>query len=182
MSLLYVDRVPRNVILSVGVLAVTVVLPIYTALVASFLESGQASGLSAAAAFLFLFLCVFNLFLEGPSLYYTSEIFPTHLRGKGMTINVAAFCLIDILWLELAPTATVNIGWKYYLVFICVSVPGAALIYFKFPDTLRKPLEEIALLFGDEDLVPVQQDQIMYDSKQHQVFTTEHAAKTSDSV
>lgn len=155
-SLTYVDRIPRHIILSVGVVAVTVVLTIHTAMVATYLGQTGSAGLSTAAAFIFLFLFTFNLFLEGPSLYYTSEIFPTHLRAKGMAINVGGFCLINILWLELAPTAIGNIGWKYFLVFICVSLPGAAFIFFQFPDTLRKPLEEVALLFGDEDLITTQ--------------------------
>jgi predicted outer membrane lipoprotein len=62
------------------------------------------SSLLAAVAFNFVFLFVFNLFLEGPSFYDAGEIFPTHLRAKGMTINVAAFGVINVLWLELEPT------------------------------------------------------------------------------
>lgn len=52
-----------------------------------------------------------------------------------MTIAVIAFCIIDILWLALAPTATKTIGWRYYLVFICVSIPGAVVVYTTFPDS-----------------------------------------------
>lgn len=160
--------------MSVGVLAVTVILSIETALTSRFLGTDNKSGLAAAGAFLFLFLCTFNLSLEAISWYYASEIFPTHLRAKGMTIGVVGFCLVDILWLELAPTAFARIGWKYYLVFICLSVLGAAVIYFTFPDTLRKPLEEIAQLFGDDDLVAVYQKDIHIDHEKHNVVEAEH--------
>lgn len=173
-SLTYVDRVPRNKILATGVLAVTVILSIETALVAQFLGTSNTAGLAAAAAFLFLFLCTFNLFLEAISWYYASEIFPTHLRAKGMTIGVVGFCLVDILWLELAPTAIGTIGWKYYLVFICLSVPGAFVIYFYFPDTLHKPLEEVAQMFGDDDLVAIYQKDIHIDHEKHTVIESEH--------
>lgn len=164
-SLTYVDRIPRNVILSVGVLVCTVILSIHTALLAVYLPTGGKAGLSAAAAFIFLFLASFNLFLEGVSWYYIGEIFPTHLRSKGMALAAVAFCTVNILWLALAPTALANIGWKYNLVFISVSVPGSIFIYFYFPDTLGKPLEETAKLFGDDDLVAlysndVQRDQV----------------------
>lgn len=174
-SLTYVDRVPRNRILATGVLAVTVILSIETALVSKFLGTANHAGLSAAAAFLFLFLCFFNLFLEAISWYYASEIFPTHLRAKGMTIGVIGFCLVDILWLELAPTAFATIGWKYYLVFICLSVLGAAIIYFTFPDTLHMPLEEVARLFGDEDLVAIYQKDIHIDPEKHEVLQVQQA-------
>jgi hypothetical protein len=181
-SLTYVDRVPRNIILSVGVIACTCVLSIETALVASFLGTANKAGLSAAAAFLFLFLFTFNLFIEGPSYYYASEIFPTHLRAKGMTINVIGFCVINILWLEIAPTAFKTISWKYYLVFISLSVFGAATIFFTFPDTLNRPLEEVARLFGDEDLVAVYQRDIHVDGEKNPVLESqvEHATETSD--
>jgi hypothetical protein len=145
-----------------------------TGLQASFLTSDNKTGLSAAVAFLFLFLFTFNLFLEGPSLYYTSEIFPTHLRSKGMTINVTGFCVTAILWLEIAPTAFAKIGWKYYLVFVSMSVFGAAIIFFTFPDTLGKPLEEVAAMFGDNDLVAVFQDDIEVDPKNAEAEESQH--------
>jgi hypothetical protein len=118
------------------------------------------------------------MFLEAISWYYASEIFPTHLRAKGMTLGVIGFCLIDILWLELAPTAFASIAWKYYLVFICVSVVSAAVIFFTFPNTLHMPLEEVAKLFGDDDLVAVYQRDIHIDHEKHQVV--EQAAETED--
>jgi len=77
-----------------------------------------------------------------------------------MTINVIGNNICNIFWLELAPTAFANIGWKYYLVFICLSIFGAAFIYFTFPDTLRMPLEEVAKLFGDDDLVAISQQNL----------------------
>ena len=159
-SLLYVDRVPRNVMLGGGALVVSINMSIETALTSRYLGTDNKAGLSAAAAFLFIFQFIFNLFCEGPSQYYTGEIFPTHLRAKSMTINVVAFCLIDILWLELAPTAFGHIGWMYYLVFCVLGFFGSIIIFFTFPDTLRKALEEVARLFGDEDLVGVYQEDI----------------------
>lgn len=107
-SLTYVDKVPRNVILSIGTIACTIVLSVETALVANFLGTTNKSGLAAAAAFLFLFLFTFNLFVEGPSYYYAGEVF--HLRAKGMTIKVIGFCVANLLCLEIAPSAFKFIG------------------------------------------------------------------------
>lgn len=172
-SLTYVDRIPRNIIFTVGILAATSILSIYTGIIATFLGTTNTAGLGAAATFIFLFLFSFNLFLEGPSWYYAGELFPTHLRAKGMTINVIGFCLVDILWLELAPTAIAEIGWKYYLVFICVSVCGAVIVYITFPNTLHKPLEEVARLFGDDDLVAIYSTNIHVDTEKHEVVEVE---------
>ncbi|KAL4860855.1 general substrate transporter [Aspergillus spectabilis] len=147
-SLTYVDHIPRNIIMSVGVLATTIILAIETILVAT--ANGRQGHLAGAAAFIFLFLFVFNLFLEGPTWYYVSEIFPTHIRAKGMTINTISLCCTNLLWLEVSPTLFAVINWKFYLVFISLSVVGAVILYTMFPNTLRQPLEDIAQLFGDE--------------------------------
>jgi len=172
-SLTYVDRVPRNIILSVGTIACAIVLSVEVALVSNLLSTTNTRGLAAAAAFLFLFLFTFNLFVEGPSYYYASEIFPTHVRAKGMTINVIGFCVVNLLWLEIAPVAFETIGWKYYLVFICLSVFGAVTIFFTFPDTLRKPLEEVARLFGDEELVAIYQQDLQNGGEKHEAIGTQ---------
>ena len=42
-------------------------------------------------------------------------------------------------------------------------------MFFTFPDTLNKPLEEIAALFGDDDLVAIYQRDV--------VITSDHEAK-----
>jgi hypothetical protein len=65
------------------------------------------------------------------------------------------YSLINILWTQVAPTAFANIGWKFYLVFVVCSVVFGTAIIFIYPDTLNKPLEEVAAMFGDEDLIAV---------------------------
>ena len=47
--------------------------------------------------------------------------------------------LADTLWLQLASTAMATIGWKYYLVFLCLGVVHTIYLYFKLPE-VRQPL------------------------------------------
>lgn len=49
-----------------------------------------------------------------------------------------------------APTAFATIGWKYYLVFVCITMTCFAVLWFTLPETTGKSLEEIGALFGDE--------------------------------
>lgn len=37
--------------------------------------------------------------------------------------------------------------------FIACCIVSSAIVWFYFPDTLNKPLEEVAALFGDADLI-----------------------------
>lgn len=65
-----------------------------------------------------------------------AEIFPSHLRSQGNAIAVAGVTLADLLWLQLAPTAQMKIGWKYYLVFICLGIVHIIYFYFRLPEVL----------------------------------------------
>jgi hypothetical protein len=84
------------------------------------------------------------------------EIFPTHLRGKGTTLCVASYSLINILWTQVSPSAFATIGWRFYLVFIACSLVSGVITLTTFPDTRNMPLEDIAAMFGDHDLVSVE--------------------------
>jgi hypothetical protein len=86
-----------------------------------------------------------------------AEIWPSHVRAQGFGIGMATLSLTNLMWLQAAPHAFVSIGWKFYLFFIIITGIGSLVVFIFFPDTLHKPLEEIAALFGDEDTVVVYQ-------------------------
>ena len=57
----------------------------------------------------------------------------------GTGIAMSGLFLADTLWLQLASTAMATIGWKYYLVFLCLGVVHTIYLYFKLPE-VRHPL------------------------------------------
>lgn len=122
---------------------------------------------------LYVYVAMWEIALDGTQFVYVSELFPNHLRAKGLSLALAAFCLVNIVWLQTAPIAfecvywtqelimmvTHNsyrsIGWKFYLVFIIPGAIGAATMWLTFPDTRGMPLEEVAAIFGDQgELLP----------------------------
>jgi hypothetical protein len=79
-------------------------------------------GLAAGVAFLYIYIWLYGIFLDGPGYFYVricgscrfgtslltvyllaNEIFPTHLRGKGATCCVASYSLINIMWSKSLP-------------------------------------------------------------------------------
>jgi hypothetical protein len=78
--------------------------------------------------------------------------------------------LIKVIWLQAAPTAFANIGWKFYLVFIIPGTIGCILMYLYFPNTNGLPLEEVAAIFGDADEVAIYQAGIEIDRNTHAVI------------
>ncbi|CAK7237540.1 hypothetical protein SEUCBS140593_010003 [Sporothrix eucalyptigena] len=151
-----VDRVPRNRLMGVGMVGCAVVLSILAAIIANFASTGtNSAALKAGLSMIFLYQPFFVIGLDGTQYVYLGEIFPNHLRAKGVCSGTAMIALVNILWLQLAETALETIGWKYFLVFIIPSFLGGICIWQFWPDTRNMPLEEISALFGDEAEVAI---------------------------
>lgn len=67
-----------------------------------------------------------------------------------MSIGMASIALMNVVWLQSAPTAFEKIGWKFYLCFIIPGYLFAIVCLFFYPNTKGLALEEIAALFGDD--------------------------------
>ncbi|KIX98805.1 uncharacterized protein Z520_05266 [Fonsecaea multimorphosa CBS 102226] len=174
MGMLVVDRFPRNKFISFGVLGCMASLIVEAALVANFVPSNNKSALSAAVAMFFIFQVFYGLALDGTQFSYLGEIFPTHLRAKGVCLGVAMISLMNIIWLQSAPTAFETIGWKFYLCFIIPGTLGAIAMWIWFPDTNGLPLEEVAAIFGDADEVAIYQRDLEVDFATHTVVDHHH--------
>lgn len=132
-------------------LACALIMMIEMLLQRSYLGTTNKPGLSAAASMIFIFQMTFSLFLDGASYFYVAEIWPSHLRPQGFAIGMATLCITNMIWLLAAPMAIEHISWKFYLFFVTIPAIAAVVVFFLFPDTLHKPLEEIAAMFGDKE-------------------------------
>jgi len=68
-------------------------------------------------------------------------------------------------WLQSAPVAFANVGWKFYLAFIIPGSIGGVVMWVFFPNTKGIPLEEVAAIFGDADEVAVYERDLVEDSQ-----------------
>ena len=155
----FADKIKRNRLIPLGFGLCTVTLTVVAALQKNYLTSTNKSGLGTAAAMLFVFFTFYSLTLDGSCYSYVGELWPSHLRAHGYTLGMTVLCITDVCWTEAAPYAFAAIGWEFYIFFIVLSAIATVVTLFFFPDTLHKPLEEIALLFGDvKDVAVVQRD------------------------
>jgi Sugar (and other) transporter len=172
-----VDRMARNKLMAIGLTGCLASLIVEAAIQARYLGGTNKSALAAGVAMLYSYVFFYAMFLDGCSFWYVGEIFPSHLRANGFALAMAGFCLADIIWLGAAPTAFAQIGWKYYLFFIIITLITTLTVYFKFPNTLNVPLEEVAKLFGDDDQVASSSRTTFEDEKAAlEVETAEHVA------
>jgi hypothetical protein len=168
-AMFFVDRFPRPKYMAFGVFGCMVTLSCEAAIIASFIPSTNYVALRAGVAMLFVFQVFYSLCLDGTQFSYLGELFPTHLRAKGICLGVSVISLMNIIWLQSAPVAFENVGWKFYLALIIPGTIGCVLMWIFFPDTKGLPLEEVAAIFGDADDVAVYQREIEIDHTTHAI-------------
>lgn len=157
----FVDKVKRPLLIAGGFVIVAACMATEMALQRYYIGTTDRAGLIGCALVIFLFQTTYSLFLDGPTFFYVAEIWPSHVRSQGFAIGMATMSLTNLTWLQAAPSAFEAIGWKFYLFFVCIPVAGAVVVMFFFEDTLHKPLEEIAAMFGDADMVAVYQHELV---------------------
>lgn len=99
-----------------------ILLAIEAGLQAKYLDSSNLGGVRGAVAIYFLIAFYFCCTLECVGYVYGCEIWPTHLRSKGSAVSYFGFYVFSIWSTAPAAQAFSSIGWKYYLVFICVTI------------------------------------------------------------
>ncbi|KAH0841819.1 hypothetical protein Z517_06639 [Fonsecaea pedrosoi CBS 271.37] len=177
-----VDLFSRPWFIGTGLIGCELCLIVEAALVSNFVNTDNKSALLAAVAMFFIFQLPYGIQLDGTQFSYFNEIFPSHLRAKGVSIGFAVIAAMNVMWLSVTPTAFNHIGWKYYLCFIIPGTLGAICIILFFPDTMGKPLEEIGALFGDEDEVAVYQRDIVLDANRNVLVDHAHGDDVIDDV
>lgn len=75
------------------------------------------------------------------------------IRAKGSSVSVVCNVLINIIFNQVSPVAFDNVGYKYYALFLCTNIVGAITVFFYFPETKGKTLEEIGEIFGEDVVV-----------------------------
>ncbi|KAI1398476.1 general substrate transporter [Hypoxylon fuscum] len=146
----FIDRIGRVKLLVIGGITNAAILSTMTALVKFYLNTTYQPGINALVALYFIFGFAFTSTIECTSYVYGSEIWPTHLRSEGSTIAYASFFGNALAYSAPINLALKNIGWKYYLVFVAVTVVSTAILAVYFPETKNLTLEEINAKFGDE--------------------------------
>jgi len=139
-----VDRLGRRKLMLFSACASAICLAALSGLTA---HPDNVSGLKAAVFFTFLYYFVYVIgFFVIPFLYAT-EIAPTHLRAAVCGLSTAVSWLFNFLVVEVTPIAFTDIGWKYFMVYCCLNASFVPLVYFFFPETAGRSLEEIDQVF-----------------------------------
>lgn len=109
--------------------------------------SGAAS--KAVIACSYLFVASYAPTWGPVSWIYPPELFPNHLRGKAVALATSGNWAFNFALGYFVPPAFVNITWRTYIVFGVFCIAMTIHVFFMFPETAGKPLEEVNAMFED---------------------------------
>ncbi|KAI5208419.1 general substrate transporter [Aureobasidium subglaciale] len=112
-----------------------------------FNETGDPSAAKATVAMIFMFGAIFSFGLTPLQALYPVEVLSFEMRAKGMAFSSLAVNAGGLLNQFAWPVSLKNIGWKTYIIFIIWCTVQAVIIYFFFPETRNRTLEELDDIF-----------------------------------
>jgi len=101
----------------------------------------------AAAAFLFIFNSFFAIGWLGMTWLYPAEITPLGIRAPATAISTTANWIFNFMVVMVTPVAFAHIGYKTYIVFAVINAFMIPSVYFFFPETAYRSLEEMDEIF-----------------------------------
>jgi len=111
------------------------------------------AALSASVAFLFLFNLIFPIGLLGLTFLYATEVAPLHVRAAISGIGVAVNWLFSFIVTEVTPIGFDTITYRYYIVYAATNAFIIPVVYFCFPETNGRTLEEMDIIFAQSKTI-----------------------------
>lgn len=98
----------------------------------------------AVITFIFLYQPAYSIAFSSLTYTYLIELFPFYARAKGLAWFQLFSKSIGFFSTFVNPIALDSITWKYLIVFICWIAFEIVFVYFLFPETHNRTLEELA--------------------------------------
>jgi len=152
---IFSPRFKRRTMFLTGAIGMLVVYISWTAAMAKTQMAIEAGKTNKAAGITVLFFIYFyspwyNIGNNALAYTYMVELFPYAERSRGISVEQFFVRGAGFFTTYINPIGMQNAGWKYlimYNVMICIEI---LTIYFFYPETQGRTLEELAFLFEDE--------------------------------
>ncbi|KAH8690868.1 putative sugar transporter [Talaromyces proteolyticus] len=102
---------------------------------------------NACIAFVYIYVMVFALTWACVAWVYPPELFSMNMRGRGTSLSSATNWFVNFWFALYIPTAMDKISWKLYIIFMALCYVMATVVYFFYPESAGKTLEEMDFLF-----------------------------------
>lgn len=101
--------------------------------------------------FIFVYAMGYSLGLGPAAWVYSAEIFPTYVRARGLNFAASGGSIGSILASQIWPVGHARFGSGVYFFFMIVNFTCVPIIWFLYPETNGRALEDMDSLFGKSD-------------------------------
>jgi len=98
---------------------------------------------AASVAFFFLYYVFFGIGFQGVPWLYPAEINGLAMRSKGAALGTATNWLSNFVVVEITPIGIASLGWRFYIIWTVFNLSFVPLVYFLYPETAGRTLEDI---------------------------------------
>lgn len=149
---LMVDRMGRRTLFLISAIGMLCSYIAWTVLTSVFVRTLNENAGHAVVAFIFIYYLFYDIAWTPLMPAYPVEIWQYTMRSRGVTFSLVINYAGLILGQFVNPIAMKNLGWKYYIVFCGLLTVLVVLVYFLFPETKGRTLEEISEIFNGSSL------------------------------
>ncbi|KAJ5590572.1 sugar transporter STL1 [Penicillium hetheringtonii] len=151
LPIFFIERLGRRHVMLHGLFMTVIALAGLTVATAfaQYSAHQRAAGFGALACLLVYQFC-YGASWAGVPWVHAPEINSLRMRNRGSAIASAAEWIGAFLVVEVTPSGVANLTWKYYLIWILVSVIGYIFIYVCYPETSGASLEDMDLYFLEQ--------------------------------
>lgn len=104
---------------------------------------------SAAVSFFFLYYVFFGCSYQGIAWLFPVELNSLSMRTKGAALGTATNWATNFMVVEVTPIGIKTLGWKFYIIWTVFNFAFIPTVYFFYPETANRSLEDIDRFFHE---------------------------------
>lgn len=115
-------------------------------------DSNNSAAGYAGIVFIFFLFAAYDIAMTPLNFQYITEILPFSQRARGLAFNQFIVFGAGFFNQYVNPVALDSIAWRYYIVYIALLTWFLVVVWFTFPETKARNLEQIEVIFEQGSL------------------------------
>ncbi|KAJ5433629.1 uncharacterized protein N7458_012785 [Penicillium daleae] len=144
LAVMTIDRLGRRKLMMISATGMCLSMSIL-AITASLV--GNHAAMIVAVIFFYMYNIFYPFGFLGLPFLYSTEVAPPHLRAKMSGVSNAMTWLFNFVVVEITPSGFDSIAYRYYIVWAVMNFGIVVTVYFLFPETNNRTLEEMDEIF-----------------------------------